>query len=319
MQNVTILFNPVAPVLIDPNGSVYGTTEGGGEHNLGLVFNLRPSPSRPVSVIAPWNETVIHQFAGSPDGSYPESGLVRDAAGNLHGTTHGGGAHDDGTVYELAPSNGGWTYTLLYSFGGAGDGVSPTAGLTIDGAGNLYGTTSGGGIYNDYGTVFELSPSANGWIYKSLHSFQYDEGTDVRAGVVLDSAGNLYGATSEYGPAGAGTVYELSPSDGTWTLTVLQAWPGSVGSRSSDWAIDAAGNLYGTTYEYGPNNDGFIFKLSPGSNGWTTTIPYDFPDRGLYGSQPVGGVIVDSSGILYGTTVYGGSGGGGVVWQISQD
>lgn len=111
----------------------------------------------------------------------------------------------------------------------------------------------------------------------------------------------------------------MSPSNGAWTFNLLQAWPGEAGSRSSDLAIDAAGNLYGTTYEDGPTHSGTIFKLTPGSNGWTSTILYDFPDNGIYGAQPVGGVVLDSSGNLFGTTMYGGTADEGVIWEITQE
>jgi uncharacterized repeat protein (TIGR03803 family) len=160
----------------------------------------------------PWYEKVLHSFNGG-DGANPAAGLIFDAAGNLYGTTTGGGTSGYGTVFELTPmGGGGWTETILYSFGNGTDGAIPYAGLIFDAAGNLYGTTFGGGPYGGAGTVFELTPTAGGgWTETVLHSFNGGDGANPVAGLIFDAAGNLYGTTTGGGTYGGGTAFELSP------------------------------------------------------------------------------------------------------------
>ena len=162
-----------------------------------------------------WNEKVLHNFGSGADGNYPPAGLIRDAAGNLYGTTLYGGAHNYGTVFELSASaGGGWTETVLHSFNNDGtDGWYPQAGLIFDAAGNLYGTTARGGAYTYYGTVFELSPNGSGgWTETVLHSFGNGaDGVFPFAGLTFDAAGDLYGTTYLGGTYDEGTVFELTP------------------------------------------------------------------------------------------------------------
>lgn len=313
---------PGYPVLIGSDGSLYGTTEeGGGLGNCyydgcGTVFKLRPAARASGSALAPWTEAVLYRFTGA-DGAFATSGLVSDSAGNLYGTTLGGGI-GDGNVYLLSPSNGGWTESLVYSFTGGDDGSGPLGGLTFDGAGNLYGTTDSGGLYGE-GTVYELTPSGSGWAKRTLYSFT--DGYSV-AGLILDQSGNAYGTTQYGGCCFSGTVFELKPSNGQWTFTVLHNFAGQYSGPEASLTMDAAGNLYGTTYAIGAHEYGNVFKLSPLNGGWIYTSLYDFTG-GTDGGYPRGNLVLDANGNLYGTVTYGGTGGPacspycGVVFEIT--
>ena len=172
-------------MILDDAGNLYGTTEDGGSQNYGVVYELEPFRIR-------LDEQVLYSFSDRSDGGYPAGGLVRDRSGNLYGTTLSNGPNDyGGTVFELTPSSGGWNYTLVYSFAGQG---GPEARLTLDAAGDLYGTTTGGGLYDD-GNVFELTPSGDGWIYSSLHDFEGYDGDTPDGSLALDGSGNIFGTT----------------------------------------------------------------------------------------------------------------------------
>jgi uncharacterized repeat protein (TIGR03803 family) len=184
---------PYAGLIFDAAGNLYGTTVEGGDTNVGTVFKLAPNQD------GSWTESVLHSFHGS-DGAYPYAGLIFDAAGNLYGTTVEGDTNV-GTVFKLAPNqDGSWTESVLHSFNGR-NGQYPYAGLIFDAAGNLYGTTYGGGASAD-GTVFELAPNQDGsWTESMLHSFHGSDGERPRAGLIFDAAGNLYGTTAGGGGA----------------------------------------------------------------------------------------------------------------------
>ena len=316
---------PIAGVIFGPNGSLYGTTIGGGGGSCvaydgcGTVFNLTPQPTTCTAAICPWTETVIYAFQGSPaDGENPANGdLIFDQNGNIYGTTSQGGAADSGTVYKLTPSGSGWTESLLYDFSGP-DGAQPYAGLIFDSAGNLYGTTTMGGSGNA-GTVFELSPAGSGWTENVIYSFPADgsDGVVPFAGLIFDQSGNLYGATSERGPGGGGTVFKLTPSDGSWNFSLLYSFTATLAcGPMANLVMDAAGNLYGTTFCEGAHGDGSVFKLTPSSPYWTYTSLYDFTG-GDDGRNPLSNVVFDTSGNLYGTNVLGGADNSGVVWKIT--
>ena len=282
---------PLAGLIFDADGSLYGTTVGGGAHNVGTVFRLTPQTN------GNWKEEVLLSFnPDGADGYYPYAGLIFDASGSLYGTTAGtldGGCgehqHHCGTVFKLMPgANGNWSETVLHTFTSGGDGNHPTAGLTFDAAGNLYGTTSQGGAYN-VGTAFQLTPGSNGtWTETVLYSFCSASGcTDggYPSGLVLDSAGNLYGTTrfggayqnADYCPSGCGTTFELKPgTSGTWTEKVLHSF--TVYTKDgylpvAGLTLDAEENLYGTTYYGGeseaPSCDGhgigcgIVFEIRP--------------------------------------------------------
>ena len=247
--------------------------------------------------------TTLYSFAGS-DGATPHAGLIADPAGNLYGTTWGGGASGQGTVFQLDPSG---NLTVLYSFAG-GDGSRPGGGLIADSSGNLYGTTINGGA-QDAGTVFQLTPSG---ALNLLYSFTGgSDGALPFAGLIADAAGNLYGTTIDGGAGGQGTVFQLDPSG---TLTVLYS-----SNEGSPWAgliADAAGNLYGTTE--GGDGPGTVFQLTPSG---TLTVLHSFTG-GSDGGRPVADLLADAAGNLYGTTALGGAntscpGGCGTVFELT--
>jgi len=314
---------PTSGVTIGPNGSLYATTFGGGAScNCGIVFNLRPSPTRPVSALPRWNETVLDEFTAGSDGGFPQYGtLVFDQAGNLYGTTFGEfGSGGNGTVYELSPSGEGWTQDIIYSFTGGSDGGGPYSGVIFDHAGNLYGTAYEGGESN-HGTVFELSPSASGWTEKTLHIFQGgSDGSGPIASLTMDAASNLYGTTCGGGSQSGGTVFELAPSGDNWSHTVLYNFTARSCPEGS-LTFDAAGNLYGTTLEGGAYDLGSVFKLTNSNGGWTFSSVHDFSGGDgeyLYGNW----VTLDGQGNIYGMTAGGGTGsacagGCGVVFEIT--
>lgn len=275
-------------------------------------------------------ETVLHSFIfDSGDGFTPAGGVIQDKQGNLYGATESGGARSSGTVFELQPNrNGTWTESILYSFGyDDGDGAGPSGNLVFDKKGNLYGATSGGGAYGD-GAIFKLEPASNGpWTESLLHSFHYDgmtyfDGHYPNGGLVFDEKDNLYGTTLLGGsgstacdgvpPSGCGIVFELSPaSDGTWSESILYNFQGSAdgGVPDSGLTFDKAGNLYGPAEGGGspnctfiPADCGVIFKLSRTGNGtWTESVPYAFTG-GDDGYNPLGAVVFDNAGNLYGAT-----------------
>ena len=279
------------------------------------------------STSAAAQEKVLYNFRNGTDGAIPIfAGVIFDAAGNLYGTTSTGGAYGSGTVFELTPTAGGtWSEKVLYSFKNDGtDGINPKAGLIFDAAGNLYGTTSHGSPSHQ-GTVFELTPAAGGtWTEKVLHSFINDgmDGGIPEAGpLIFDAAGNLYGTTFTGGAYGSGTVFELTPAaGGTWTEKVLYSFNpfnGADGAAPYDGLIfDAAGNLYGTTEVGGTGgcggySCGTVSELTPAAGGtWTEKVLYRF-QGGADGAVPVGGLIFDATGNLYGTACQGGAGGCG--------
>jgi uncharacterized repeat protein (TIGR03803 family) len=291
---------PIAGLIFDTAGNLYGTTALGGRDNVGTVFKLMPNTD------GSWTETVLHSFTGGLDGRNPSAGLIFDTAGNLYGTTQGEFGHTSGNVFKLMPnSDRSWTETVLYSFTGGADGGFPFAGLIFDTARNLYGTTHMGGRDN-LGTVFKLMPNSDGsWTETVLHSFTLGpDGQGPDDGLIFDTAGNLYGTTQYGGPDDAGTVFKLMPnSDGSWTETVLYSFTGGADGFEPQAGLifDTAGNLYGTTPGGGAAGLGVVFKLVPNSNGkWKETVLHSFFDHP--GADPFPGVIFDAKGNLYGTT-----------------
>jgi uncharacterized repeat protein (TIGR03803 family) len=335
---------PLAGVVFDTAGNLYGTTSSGGK-GWGIVFKLTP----PTAGATKWTETVLYRFAGGADGADPQGPLAIDAAGNLYGVTEQGNASTAGTVFRLSPPAVGkttWKETVLHRFsGGPGDGAVPLAGLVLDAACNLYGTTSGGGV-NHQGTAFRLAPPAPGktvWKETILYPFTggADGGVPV-AGLIFDRAGNLYGTTYAGGPSypggisAAGTVFELTPpaaGQTTWTETVLYGFPQYASGDSlfngadprAGVVFDGAGNLYGTTEAGGLESAGTVYELSPpaaGQTAWTETVLLRFQgSQGIHdGSTPLAGVIFDLAGNLYGTTAGGGKYyeyGGGTVFKLT--
>lgn len=277
-------------------------------------------------------------LSGQADGSDPTSSLLRDAQGNLFGTTNSGGAYGYGTVFELSPDGqGGYTEHVLYSFGAQAnqaDGAYPASPLVADAHGNLFGTANEGGAngnaMNGTGVVFELSPNGNGgYAYSVLHSFSNGTGSDGQypyGAPMVDASGHLYGVTPVGGAHGAGMVYELSPDgQGGYVETDLYDF-GAQPNRADganpeiDLTPDAQGNLYGSTYNGGAHNAGTVFKLAPnGNGGYTESVLYDFGTLASYadGSNPYSHLVLDGQGNLYGTTQAGGRYGNGTAFKLT--
>jgi len=253
--------------------------------------------------------TVLSNFTGS-SGAYPYGGLMQDSAGTLYGTTYSGGASSAGTVFAVLYG----AEPALHSFSGS-DGSVPKGGLIRDQNGVLYGTTQYGGAFG-FGTVFAISPAGT---LTTLHSFAggSSDGEYPYGGLVLDSAGNLYGTTQNGGdptcnaPYGCGTVWALSPNG---TETLLHIFEGTDGDSPAygSLMLDKAGNLYGVTAYGGPSNYGVIFSVTTGG---AFTVLHDF--TGTDGSLPYGTPVEDADGNLYGTAADGGAYGGGTVWKLT--
>jgi uncharacterized repeat protein (TIGR03803 family) len=311
---------PLAGLLRDTKGKLYGTTEGGGINGNGTVFKVDSSG----------NETVLYSFMGpttggpGADGSNVEAGLVVDKAGNLFGTTGNGGVSGLGTVFKLDSLG---NETVLYRFtgpatGGQGaDGAFPVAALVMDKAGNLYGTTANGGV-SGFGTVFKLDTFGNETV---LHSFAGpdtggpgSDGAIPRSRLVIDNKGNLYGTTLYGGPSGYGTVFKV---DSSGNETLLHSFTNSGGDGAVPFEgllMDKVGNLYGTTTRGGSFDLGTVFKLDRSGN---ETVLYRFsgPQTGgpnADGASPFAGLLMDTKGNLYGTTNYGGASGFGIVFKL---
>ena len=275
---------PYAGLTMDASGKLYGTTSAGGADGWGTVFELTPNATK-----TKWTERVLHSFcaqgifSGCPDGQTPYAGLIIDKLGRLYGTTYQGGAHSQGTVFELTPNAAKttWTETVLYSFCSQGgesctDGANPNAALIMGARGKLYGTTYQGGASGQC-TAFELTATnaaKTEWTETALYSFcaqeNCDDGAYPGAALIIDAAGDLYGTTSGGGTGFAGTVFALTPDAKTsWKETVLYsfcaqgAYPNCTDGYSPQAALlmDAWGQLYGTTYQGGANNGGTVFEL----------------------------------------------------------
>ena len=291
--------SPVAGLVLDTNGNLYGTTGNGGASNYGTVFKLDKTGK----------ETVLYSFTGTPDGARP-LGLVRDAQGNLYGTTGGGGdsackvgyGFGCGTVFKLDTAG---NESVLFRFHSASlNGVFPNAGLALDAQGNLYGTTyRGGDGHTAGGTVFKVDATTGNETV--LHSFgSPGDGLYPQAGLVWGAQGNLYGTTS-YASGGTqrnprGTVFEVDTTGNEGPLYTF-------GSTSGEYpragvVQDAQGKLYGTTWEGGAYGKGTVFKLNTAGN---ETVLYSFTGKKGDGAHPRASLVL-AQGNLYGTTANGG-------------
>jgi uncharacterized repeat protein (TIGR03803 family) len=299
-------YAPWLSLTFDAAGNLYGTAQFGGSAHGGEIFELTPNSG------GGWTTKIIFDFKNGTEGLTPNSGLAVDAAGNMYGTTFSGGFEYLGAAYELSPnSDGSWTEKVLHYFGKTpSDGQIPAAGMVLDSAGNLYGTTEVGGT-NKTGTLFELSPKSGGtWTEKVLYNFGPGGGTDganPQSGLIFDAAGNLYGETERGGANNGGTVFKLSPqSGGGWTESVLYSFS-YYSEPSGSLIFDSKGNLYGTTGEGGANGFGSAFELSPGAGGtWTEKTLHNF-SNGEDGFNVFTGLTFDKSGNLYGVTMSGGA------------
>jgi uncharacterized repeat protein (TIGR03803 family) len=295
------------------DGDFYGTTSDGGTNNVGTVFQLSTNGGL----------TSLHSFSGI-DGEYPSAALVQGSEGDFYGTTSGGGAHANqfgqgGTVFQINTNR---VFASLYSFTGGDDGYDPS-GLAQGSDGSFYGTTTYGGTHTNqfggtYGTVFKIS--TNGQL-TTLYAFgtvtnangEPLDGANPQAGLVQGSDGDFYGTTSAGGTNNVGTVFQLSTNGG---LTNLHSFTGIDGEQPSAALVQGSdGDFYGTTFGGGPNQDGVVFKIS--TNGQLTTL-YAFGTvtnangEPLDGANPQASLVQGSDGSFYGTTTYGGVGGGTV-------
>lgn len=338
-------------VIVGPDGKLYGTTVGGGGEKAcpnssfdgcGVVFQLTPGKD------GKWRETILHAFrGGNSDGSTPAGDPAVDEKGNLYGTTVYGGPLDEcsnegcGIVFELTPNAGGkWTYKVVHEFA-VTDGAWPYGGLIFDAAGNLYGTTTGGGntgaCTGGCGVVFELTPGAKGqWTESVLYSFEGTDGYGPNSPLIFDSTGNLYGATQHGGANGTGAVFELLlGKGGEWSEQVLYSF-GAYDSQDGDQPVygvtlDIAGSLYGTTQfggAVGEQGWGTAFRLTPKTEGkWDETILKRFDENKVGGGFVSSGLLMDKEGNLYGSTFEGGKytcpanapGDCGVVFRLARD
>jgi len=328
-QEFTLLYSfEDAPDGANPDGGLsvvgssgYGTTYHGGAYgynNQGLGYGTI------FKMIASGRETVIHNFASSPDGANPSGPLTPDTAGNLYGTTQQGGSGcapaGCGTVYKIDPAG---NETVLYRFQAGTDGAAPYAGVILDSQGNIYGTTMGGGSYGT-GTVFRLDTGGHETV---LHNFGGPgDGADLAGTLVLDSAGNLYGTTLVGGacPQEGGTVFKI---DAASNETILYSFCGGASTGSSptgNLLRDAAGNLYGVTGQSGddcPAGDGdgcgTVFELTASGQ---LRVLHAFNGGATDGAFPTG-ITAGASGVLYGSTSAGGSNdtaGLGTLFQLSR-
>lgn len=312
---------PFDSLVLDAAGNLYGTTGYGGAGGEGTVFQLTPNR------YGEWNENILYFFSG-PDGNNPTGGVVLDADGNLYSTTFAGGDNDDGIVFELKrprgwTGTGPWAEEILHSFNGS-DGSGSYAALTFDAAGNLYGTTADGGLYNS-GTVFVMKRTARGtWQDTVLYNFgsSGQDGIVPFAGVVLGAAGHVYGTTYAGGAYGHGTVFELTPTTvGEWTETILHNFDFNGSDGTEPYAgivFDQYGNIYGTTLSGGYYLEGTLYELAPATGGqWKETLLHHFNANGTDGFMPYATPILDFAGNLYGTTSFGGEFGGGIAFEIT--
>ena len=300
--------NSYSSLLSDAEGNFYGTTDGGGANHLGTVFKLAPDGTL----------STIHSFGGSGDGDLPLSGLIADKSGNFYGTTQDANP-GLGAVFKLAPDG---TESVLHTFNGGADGATPVAPLVDDKAGNLYGTTESGGgdgcRHTGCGTVFKIATDGTETV---LHSFSGRKGDGAAPVAGLLRIGNtLYGTTFYGGTDLFGIVFKLSLGGHEGVIHTFAGWPGDGANPEAGLIADAAGDLYGTTFDGGANQQGTVFRLAPDG---TMTILHSFAG-GSDGEGPEAGLLLDAGGNLYGTTYQGGStacdgAGCGTIFKIAAD
>jgi uncharacterized repeat protein (TIGR03803 family) len=320
---------PVASLVRDNNGNLFGTTEEGGivtsgcSAGCGTVFEISP----PAGGSGSWTETVLYRFGiNASDGASPTGDLVMDAQGNLFGTTPDGGANGLGTVFELSPQ-GGWSELKLHDFAPA-DGWLPVAGLLLGSGGTLFGVTEVGINdkpvcikQHDCGTIFSLSPPSGGgdWTFSVLFQFpgKGQDGIYPVAKLVEDDKGRLLGTTSTYGISQGtqdlGTVFRLVPpsqSRTKWKLETLDAFATVGANPEGPVLLGRHGVLYGTTAKsgIGLSGNGLVYALSPPASpggSWQQTQLFSFAKPGD-GAVPMAGLISDAKGLLYGTASQGG-------------
>ncbi len=303
--------DPSYQMVVDASGNVFGETQGVGDAscNCGTVFELQP----PASQSGTWTKTVLYAFTGV-SGSYPYGGLTLDSGGNLYGVRNSGGAFGYGLAFRLAPSAGGYTEGTLYAFGDTtADPKTPYGPLLIDSAGNLYGVSTSGGAQG-HGTVYELTPPASStgrWTSTTLFAFKgANSGCYPEGNLLMDASGKLYGQAAGCGRSSNGLIFRLSPptvSGAPWTEAILhQFGTRDGGGIYPSLSFDSTKtNLYGTSFY--ADSFGVIFELKPPAiegAPWTENILHSFTN-GSGGSGPLGPIVQDANGVLYGTAYYG--------------
>jgi hypothetical protein len=321
---------PMGTLASDKAGNLYGTTfEGGGSINCGFDSDMPWGCGTVFEVTAPtkenpeWKETPIYVFTNTGDGTNPAGGVVFDQSGNLYGVTSYGGTLETGTLFQLVPpasGSGPWTENTIYDFSTSMDGYDFPTYVVFDKAGNLYGIN----ITGPYGSLFELSPPAGGagtWTYTQIYTFSGppNDGSTPLGGLAIDSSGDLYGITNEGGTStncymGCGTVYELSPPSskgGSWLETILYNFQGNPDGNYPGGGVLLGndGNIYGTTPRGGTNGAyyggyGTVYELAkPTKAGdpWVESVLYSFEGIDNSGGGPMGALIQDAEGNLYGT------------------
>jgi uncharacterized repeat protein (TIGR03803 family) len=263
---------------------------------------------------------VIHNFTDKKsDRATPYGGLILDRSGNLYGASYLGGLYANGSVYRLVRSGDSWTYSSLYSFKGLSEGVKDGSGpgfgsLVMGADGLLFGTTESGGYF---GTDFAVCDCPGKEVV--IHQFGIGkDGAQPIGGVVLDPEGNFYGTTSLGGAFGNGTVFKETRSGHRWTESIIYNFTAENDpiNPAAGVTLDPQGNLYGTASLGGTFGYGAVYQLSPSASGWTETVLYNFQNADD-GANPVGGLVLDGAGNLYGSTFDGGVNGGGIVYEMS--
>lgn len=325
--------DPEAGLLAAANGVLFGTTAAGGatagncaSNGCGTVFKVAPSGSI-------YTESVIYRFGYGSTGAFPRATLISDNAGALYGTTpYSNIGAGNGIVFKLTPLGSTYSQSVLHAFVNPNDGSQPFAGLIVDKAGALYGTTPYGGGSDGGGTVFKLTPSGSKYVESVLHRFRGgSDGETPYAGVIADANGTLFGTTAYGGGGpcklfgtfnGCGTVFKLTPSRRGYTESVLHRFQGGNDGEYpyAGLIADATGALYGTTANGGNSgctagSCGTIFTLVRTRSAFTERILYRF-NPGNDGSDPYASLIVDGNGALYGTTFYGGAYNRGTVFRL---
>lgn len=333
---------PFASLVADQQGNFYGTTYQGGTGactdrtgkviGCGTVFELTLSGSE-------WIVSKQYSFQGGLEGQQPQGPVTLDAHGNVYGMTLAGGGLGGcyvegvyvgcGTVFRLTPNaGGGWAKALLHAFDG-NDGAFPFGGLTFDKAGNLFGTTSSGGLFQG-GNVFEMSHAQSGWLFIPVYDFgtNVNDGNYPIVGVIVDRHGNLYGTTTYGGrpTCYCGIAFELSPTGTGWKEIILHSFAGGLADGAFPYApliFGAPGTLYGTADSGGYQGCiaygcGTVFSLSRSSGGWVETQLHHFTGGSQDGGLP-NGLVLDGTGNIYGTTFVGGASGNGTVFKLSTD
>jgi uncharacterized repeat protein (TIGR03803 family) len=312
----------------DANGNLFGTTYYGGAYGQGTVYEIPKTASGYGSIVT------FHDFTGSSDGGLPEAPLIADANGDLFGTTTGGGAYGDGTVFEITKSGSYYGQeTVLASFNGQ-NGNNPQSSLYLDASGNLLGTTYGGDSGTAGGSVFELQKTAYGWgPITTVDAFSGAggnnnglDGDNPESGLIADSAGDLFGTTNVGGANGVGTVYEIpKTASGYGSIELLATFDSGNNAANpvAGLVADASGDLFGTTQNGGAYGLGTVYEIAKTAQGYgNLSVLVSFGGyANNQGSYPYSGLLVDAAGNLFGTTLQGGiaagaAGNGGTLFEV---